>query len=164
MTTVRYCTPEWFSESARLYQANTSLQDELNKLSHKVTFKITAAPDWGITRDILFAFFILHGKLTRLGFIREDEAKIESEFILTASPQEWKKILRGEAKFITDFILGKIVLEQGNRVTMLGVAPYSNAIVKALTAVDLQFPDEMPPDELQEYQGYHQQFRAELDV
>ena len=130
----------------------------------ELSFKIKAEPAWGITRDVLFAFFILHGELTRLGFIREDEAQIESEFILTASPQEWKKILQGDAKFIADFMLGKIVLEQGNRVTVLGVAPYSNAIIKALTAVDLQFPDEMTSEELQEYQRYHEQFRAELDV
>lgn len=164
MDKVRYCTPEWFSETARLYQENTSLQKELSKLSNRVSFKIKALPAWGITQDILFAVFLKHGQLTRLGFISEAEAQTESEYILTASPQEWKKILRGESKFVTDFMLGKIVLDQGSRVGVLTVAPYSNALVKALTAVELQFQDEMTSEELEEYQHYHEQFRAELAV
>lgn len=164
MNRVRYCTPEWLSEAAKRYQENPNLQNELEKLSHKVSFKIKAEPAWGINQDILFACFINQGQLTRLGLLSEKEALTESEFILSATPHEWKKILRGDAKFITDFVLGKIVLEQGNRVAVLGVAPYSNAIIKALTAIELQFPDEMTADELEQYQAYIVEFRASLGV
>jgi hypothetical protein len=61
-------------------------------------------------------------------------------------------------------MLGKITLEQGSKVGVLGVAPYANIFVDALTQVDLQFPDEMSPDELEEFRGYVNEFRSELGV
>jgi putative sterol carrier protein len=164
MASVKYCTPEWFVEAARLYQEDEGLQNDLAKFSYKVCYKIKAEPAWGIDRDIIFGFFIDKGHITCLGFLSPEQAESEGEFILTATPQEWKKILRGESKFVTDFVLGKIVLEKGSKVTVLGVAPYSTPIVKALTKMDIQFPDEMTPEELQEYSAYMQQFRAQLAV
>ena len=82
----------------------------------------------------------------------------------TATPQEWKKILRKENKFLTDFMLGKITLEQGTKVGVLGLAPYANSFVDALTQVELRFPDELTAQELEEYRAYVRDFRARLGV
>jgi putative sterol carrier protein len=65
---------------------------------------------------------------------------------MSATPQEWKKILRKENKFLTDFMLGKIKLERGSKVTVLGLAPHAPTLVEALSEIELQFPDEMSPD------------------
>lgn len=51
-------------------------------------------------------------------------------------------------------MLARIVLEQGSKVSVLQIAPYSNTFVEALTQVELQFPDEMSPEEPSEYRGY----------
>ena len=61
-------------------------------------------------------------------------------------------------------MLGKITLEQGSKVGILGVASHSNTLIDVLTPVALQFPDEMTPDELSKYRSYMQEFRAELGV
>jgi putative sterol carrier protein len=164
MTTVQYCTPEWFTEVSRLYQDNQSLQDDLAKFSYKVSYKIKAEPAWGIEPDIIFAFYVDKGHITSLGFISAEQAAAESEFILTATPQQWKKLLRGETKFVTEFVLGKVILEKGSKVTVLGVAPYSTPLIKTLTLVNLQFQDEMTPVELEQYKAYHKEFRARLGV
>jgi hypothetical protein len=164
MTTVQYCTPEWFSEVSRLYPDNPALQNDLAKFSYKVSYKIKAEPAWGIERDIIFAFFVDKGVITRLEFISAEQAADESEFIMTATPQEWKKLLRKEAKFVSEFVLGKVILDKGSKVTVLGVAPYSVPLIKTLTLVDLQFPDEMTSAELEKYRLYQQEFRTRLGV
>ena len=164
MTTVQYCTPEWFQQVTKLYQDQQALQDDLAKFSYKVSYKIKAEPAWGIEQDIIFAFYVDRGQITCLDFISAEQAAAESEFILTATPQEWKKLLRGESKFVTDFVLGKVILDKGSKVTVLGVAPYSTPLIKTLTLVDLQFPDEMNPAELDQYKAYQQEFRARLGV
>ena len=164
MTTVQYCTPEWFSEVNRLFQDNPALQADLAKFSYKVSYKIKAEPAWGIEQDIIFAFYVDKGQITSLGFISAEQAAEESEFILTATPQEWKKLLRGEAKFVTEFVLGKVILDKGSKVTVLGVAPYSTPLIKTLTLVDLQFPDDMTPDELDQFRAYQKEFRTRLGV
>ncbi len=164
MTVRQYCTPEWLADSADGYPKNPRFQAEFKKLSLKLCFQVNAEPEWGIEKDIYFRAHVDKGELLKLSFIGEAEAFQDSDFILSATPQEWKKILRKESKFVTDFILGKIVLEQGNKVGVLGIAPHSNTFVDTLTQFELQFPDEMTPDELERYRTYQREFRKELGV
>lgn len=164
MTTVRYCTPEWLEASATGYQQDPRFRQEFAKLTTKLCFRIKAEPAWGIGQDIVFAAYVTQGELDKLAFVSEEVAKQEAQYLLSATPQEWKRLLRKDSKFVTEFMLGRIVLEQGSKVGVLQIAPYSNTFVEALTPVDLQFPDEMSPEELSEYGAYVQQFRQELGV
>lgn len=164
MTEVAYCTPEWLEASASIYQSNPQFAKDLEKISTRVCFRVTAEPNWGIDEDIIFGAFIKKGQLEKLAFFNEESAKNEADFILTASPQEWKKILRKENKFVTDFMLGKIILEHGSKVGVLSLAPHSTNLVKALTQVPIKFPDEMSADELAEYRSYLLEFREKLSV
>jgi hypothetical protein len=56
-------------------------------------------------------------------------------------------------------MLGKINLELGTKVGMLGLALYVSDILDCLTQVDLQFPDEMSADELATYRSKMETFR-----
>jgi len=164
MTKCQYCTPEWLEESGRMYRSNPDLEGKLKKISAKVCFRVKAEPAWGIEKDIIFGTFIETGKLTKIAFFGEENAKREAEYIMAATPQEWKKILRKENKFLTDFMLGRIKLEKGNKVTVLGLAPYAPLLVEALTQVQIQFPDEMSGEELTKYRAYMEEFRKNMTV
>lgn len=164
MTTCRYCTPEWLEETVNCYHSSEQPPRGPEKLNTSIAFRVKAEPAWGIERDILFGAVMAKGALEKLGFLAEQDALARYEFIVSATPQEWKKILRRESKFLTDFMLGKIILEHGSKVAMIGLAPYSNVLVDGLTLVDLQFPDEMTPDELQAYRAHQEHFRSELHV
>ena len=164
MTVVRYCTPEWLANAAAGYDQNPRFRQEMARLSTKICFKIKAEPAWGIDEDIIFWAHVDHGELQKLGFVSEEEALRGSDFVLAASPQEWKSILRKDRKFVTDFMLGRITLEHGSKVGVLGVAPYSNTFVDALMQDELQFPDEMTGEELAQFRSDVQQFRVELGV
>lgn len=164
MSVYRYPTPEWLAESARLYPEQPKFKKEFEKLSTKLCFRIKAEPAWSIDEDILFCAFVDKGELLRLSFISEEEAQAEAEFILDATPQEWKSLLRKEKKFVTEFMLGRIGLGQGSKVGVLSIAPHANTFVEALTQVELQFPDEMTPEELQQHRSDIQGFRQRLGV
>ena len=164
MTVVRYCTPEWLQAAAEAYRSNPRFQQELRKLTAKTCFLVRAEPAWGIDKDILFGAFIRQGELEKLDFFSADDAKAQAEFILGATPQEWKKLLRKETKFITDFMLGHVTLEQGSKVGVLAIAPHSNTLVQILTQAELQFPDEMSPEELAAYRADVAAFRQESGV
>ncbi len=159
-----YCTPEWLEESARLYRETPRFQEMLKKVSTRVFYRITAEPEWGIEQDFIFGADVTEGVLNDLRFYSEEEAKEQAEFIMAASPQEWKLILRKEHKFLTDFMLGKIKLEQGSKVGVLGLAPYADAFIAALTQVNLQFQDELEAEQVNEYRTYAAQFREQLGV
>ena len=80
---------------------------------------------------------------------------------MTATPETWKKILRNEREFVTDFIQGKINLELGIKVKMLEIALQVIKIFDFLTQVDLQFPDEMSEHELTSYRSKMETLRRE---
>jgi hypothetical protein len=162
--TVRYCTPDWLEGSTNAYRSQPRFQQELAKLTARLCFRIKAEPAWGIDEDITFCAFVNQGELQELAFFSDEDAKKEADFLLAATPQEWKKILRKESKFVTDFMLGKITLEKGSKVGVLGIAPHSNTFVDALTQIELQYPDEMSPEELADYRSAVKEYRRELDV
>ena len=164
MTKVQYCTPEWLTETAQIYADRPEYKEKLKKLSAKVSYRIKAEREWGIDADILFAAFFNEGDLTRLEFISEADAQNESEFILAATPQEWKRLLRKEGKFVGDFMLGKIKLELGSKVGVLGLAPHSGTLIDWMTQVELQFQDEMEAQEVEAYRSKIAQFRQEMNL
>jgi hypothetical protein len=161
---VRYCTPEWLQASAEAYRSNPEFQQALAKLTVRTCFLVRADPAWGIDKDILFGAFIRQGELEKLDFFSAEGARDQAEFILAATPQEWKRILRKESKFVTDFMLGRVTLEQGSKVGMLAVAPHSGTLVDVLTHAELQFPDEMTPEELAAYRSDVAAFRLASGV
>jgi hypothetical protein len=148
---IRYCTPEWLEESARLYQTSSRFEDDLKRVTTKVFFRITAEPAWGIDADVIFGAEVENGKLLELDFFGEAEARKRADFILSASPQDWKAVLRKSKKFIAEFMMGKISLEEGSKTALLKITPYANHFVDALTQFELQYPDEMTAEELEVY-------------
>ena len=164
MVTCQYCTPQWLEESAKMYRSNPALQEKLKKLSAKMCYRVKADPEWGIDRDIIFGAFFDAGQLMKLAFFNEEDAIKEADYLMAATPQVWKKLLRKERKFVTDFMLGKIKLEHGSKVGVLGVAPHANNVVASLTQLELQFPDELSAEELAKYRSQMEEFRASLGV
>ena len=164
MTACQYCTPQWLEECQKSFESNPEYREKLQKLSAKMCYRVKAEPAWGIDQDIIFGMFVEKGRLTKIAFFSEDDALKEAEYVISATPREWKKILRKENKFVTDFLLGKIKLEHGSKVGVLGVAPHANTVVDLLTQVDLQFPDEMSAEELSTYRANFVKFRADLGV
>jgi hypothetical protein len=77
---------------------------------------------------------------------------------------EWKNILTKKSKFVTDFMLGKIKLDHGSKVGVLGIAPHSNTLVDSLTQVELLWPDEMTAAEVEKYRANMKGFRSKLGV
>lgn len=158
MTTHQFCTPGWLKESARIYKAKPDAKNKLKKLTAKICYRVKSDPDWGISEDIIFCAFLEKGELRTLNFFTEDEAFHETEYLMAATPRAWKRILRKEREFVTDLMLGKIKLELGTKVGMLGLALYVSDILDCLTQFDLQFPDEMSADELTTYRSKMETF------
>lgn len=159
-----YCTPEWLEAFEKAYKANPKFENNLRKLTTTVYFKVLAEPKWGIDQTILFGAVLESGKLIRTEFISEENAKKVADFILSATPMEWKSILTKKTKFVTDFMLGKIKLDHGSKIGILGIAPHSNTLIDAMTQVELRFPDQMTPEEVEQYRAHMKDFRARLGV
>jgi hypothetical protein len=160
MSAIRYCTPEWLEGMRDAFFSNPEYEEKLKKLTTKVGFLIRAEPGWGIEGDIIFCVSLNQGKMEDIGFYSEEYARKNMEFIIAATPQEWKKLLRRESKFLTSFMVGKVTLEHGSRVGMLSLVPHIDTVMDLLTEVDLQFQDEMTEDEVAAYKKELEEYRT----
>lgn len=159
-----YCTPQWLEESSKIYRSTPRFEQALKKVSTNIFYRVSAEPAWGLEADLIFGASVTAGVLNELRFFSEVETKEKAEFIMSATPQEWKLILRKEHKFLTDFMLGRIGLEFGNKVGVLKLAPHADTFIDALTQVNLQFQDELGPQQVEEYRAYVADFRRRLGV
>jgi putative sterol carrier protein len=164
MTTYLYCSPEWLAESANRYPDTPRFQKELENMSIKLGFRIKAESSWGIDKDILFVVYLNRGNLEKLGFLPADIVMQETDYVLSATPQEWKRLLRKDGKFVGDFMTGKIILEKGSKVGILSVAPHSGTLIDALVQVDLQFQDEMTPEQIEQFRKQLTDYRESTGV
>jgi putative sterol carrier protein len=162
--TIRYCSPKWLEESARLYRATDRFENALKKVTTKIFYLIKAEPTWGIDKDILFGAIVEEGKLLEISFYSEAEVQEKADFVLAATPQVWKGILRKDKKFIAEFMMGKVSLESGSKTALLKITPYANHFVDALTQFELQFQDEMTMNEVETYRADLSDFRKEAGV
>lgn len=162
--TIRYCSPEWLEESAKVYRSIPRFEEALKKVTTKIFYRITAEPAWGIEKDIVFGAVVEAGKLLDLNYYSESEAKKTASFILAATPQVWKGIIRKEKKFITEFMLGKVTLEEGSKPGLLKITPYANHFIDALSQFEIQFPDEMSADELEAFRVELSSYRENSGV
>jgi hypothetical protein len=161
MTAHQFCTPGWLKEISGIYAANLCTKDKLKRLTAKICYRVKSDPDWGMGEDIIFGTFFEKGELKMLNFFTEGEAFQEAEYLIAASPETWKEILRKEREFVTDLMLGKMRLELGTKFSMLEMASYLNNIFDFFAEVDLQFPDEMSGDELTTYLSKMESLRRE---
>lgn len=162
--TIQYCTKDWLQESYNHYRETPSFREALKKVTTKVFFRIKADSSWGIDDDFLFGAIINEGELLELRFYSERETKERADFVLSASPQVWKGILRKEKKFIAEFLTGKVTLEFGSKAGLFLITPYANHLVEALTQFEIQFPDEMTAEELETYRTDLNEFREKAGL
>jgi len=164
MQTIIYPSPDWLTASADIYRSTPKFEGSLKKITTRIYMRIKSEPVWGIEGDMIFGAIVENGALLDMGFLPEAEAKARAEFILGATPQEWKKILTKQGKFITEFMLGKIQLEQGNKVALLKIIPHADTFVESLTQVQLRFPDELSEEELDSFRRDLGQYRLEKGI
>jgi hypothetical protein len=128
-------------------------------------YRVKADPAWGINKDVYFCAFFEAGKLNKLELISKEEAN-KAQYLMAATPKVWKSVLTKKSKFLTDFMLGKIKLENGSKVGVLGVAPHATNILDALVpgSMNLVFPDDLSGDDLEEYRDNMVSFRKELGI
>lgn len=165
MSTQYYCTPDWLKESKEYYAENPQSKEKLKKLTADMAYHVKAEPSWGINKDVYFCAFFNAGDLTRLELISKEEAE-KAQYLMAATPTVWKNVLTKKSKFLTDFMLGKIKLEKGSKVGVLGVAPHANNILAALVppSMELVFPDDLSSDEIEKYRDNMVAFRKEIGV
>jgi putative sterol carrier protein len=161
-----YVTPEWIEAVGENYRANPENENKIFKgMSIFLTFRVQADPKFGLDEAIDFGTHVKDGVLQDDSVLmsREDSEK-KADFILTATPTIWKRLIQKEEGFISSFMTGKITLDKGEAPKIIALASKSPALVDAFNKVDTEWPDDMSPQRLEEYKAQVREFRARLGV
>ena len=104
------------------------------------------------------------GKLKEFKHCSKDYAFENADFVLSAAPPAWKRILTKKDKFVGAFMGGRVKLEKGDTVGALALGPHANTLVDVLTQVELKFPDDLTPEDLEAFKKELAQKRVDLGI
>ena len=162
MTTYVYPQPEWPDASVELY--DEGFEKKLASLSGNFGFQIGAEPEWGIEDEIYLSMVLDAGKLIEFKSCSKDYVYDKADYIMGATPQAWKRILTKKDKFVGAFMGGRVKLEKGDTVGALALGPHANTLVDVITQVELKFPDDLAPEELETFKADFAKSRSERGV
>jgi len=163
---IPYATPEWVAAMAENYRANPENQNKTFKgMTIFLTFRIQANPTFGLDEDICFGTHLEDGALQDDStLMSKEDAERKADFILSAPPSVWKRVIQKEEGFVAAFMTGKIKLDKGEAAKIIALAAKSPAVVDAFNKTDTEWPDEMSPQRLEEYKAQVREFRERLGV
>jgi hypothetical protein len=163
---IPYASPEWVSEVGKNYKANPDNQNKTFKgMTIFLSFRILADPKFGIDKDIYFCSNLVNGALQDdSALLSKEDAERKSDFILSAPPEMWKKLIQKEQGFVSSFMTGKIKLDKGSKARIISLASKSGALVESFYKVDTEWPNEMSPQRLEQYKAQVKEFRERLKV
>ena len=163
---IPYASLEWVAQVGKNYKANPDNQNKTFKgMTIFLSFRILADPKFGIEKDIYFCSNLVNGALQDDStLLSEEDAEKKSDFILSAPPEMWKKLIKKEQGFVSSFMTGKIKLDKGSRARIIGLASKSGPLVENFYKVDTEWPDEMSPQRLAEYKAQVNAFREKLKI
>lgn len=163
---IAYATPEWVAAMGENYRANPENATKIFKgMTIFLIFRIQADPKFGLDEDIDFGTHIEDGALQDDSTLmsKEDSEK-KADFILTATPSVWKRVIQKEEGFVAAFMTGKIKLDKGEAPKIISLASKSPAVIDAFNKVETEWPDDMSPQRLEEYKAQVKEFRERLGI
>jgi putative sterol carrier protein len=163
---IPYATPEWLEAVVKNYKDNPENENRIFKgMTIFISFHIQTDPKFGIERDIYFGTRLDNGVLQDdSALMSKEDAEKRSDFILGAPPPTWKRLIKKERGFVNLVMTGKIKIEKGLPPKILSLAPKSPALVECFYKVDTEWPDEMPPERLEQYKAQVKDFREKLGI
>ena len=163
---IPYATPEWVAEVGKNYKANPDNQNKTFKgMTLFLSFRILADSKFGIDKDIYFCSHLVNGALQDdSALLSKGDADKKSDFILSATPEIWKKLIQKRQGFISLVMTAKIKLDKGLAPKLLSLAPKSGPLIEVFNRVDTEWPDEMSPQRLEQYKAQVKTFREKLKI
>jgi len=163
---IPYATPEWVAEVGKNYKANPDNQNKTFKgMTLFLSFRILADSKFGIDKDIYFCSHLVNGALQDdSALLSKEDADKKSDFILSATPEIWKKLIQKRQGFISLVMTAKIKLDKGLAPKLLSLAPKSGPLIEVFNRVDTEWPDEMSPQRLEQYKAQVKEYRDRLKV
>ncbi|MBM4445063.1 MAG: hypothetical protein FJ020_07155 [Chloroflexi bacterium] len=161
-----YVMPEWVDQAGKNYTANPdNAQKTFRGMNIFLTFRVLADPKFGLHNDIYFAMHLENGVLQPDStLVSKADALAKSDFVVSATPDVWKGVIKKQKGFISAFMTAKIKLDKGNPTRMVSLASKSSAVVEAFNNIDTEWPDEMSPQRLHDYESRLAEVRQKLGV
>jgi len=163
---IPYPSPEWVAAMGENYKANPDNQNKIFKgMTIFLTFRVEADPKFALDKDIYFSTHLVNAVLQDDStLISKEDAEKKSDFVLSATPSQWKKVIKKQDGFLSSFMTGKIRLNKGEAPKVIALASKSPAVVDLFNKIPTEWPDEMSPQRFEMYKSQVTEFRKQLKV
>jgi putative sterol carrier protein len=134
MSAVEFPSKEWAEIFCKKINENSNYKSAAKGWKWPLVFKVTQLPDDLLRKypsgNIGIKADLFEGQCNGVEFY-EDASKATADFIISASFENWMKILRGELNPVTAILQGKLKLEKGSMTTLMRYTTAAVELVKS---------------------------------
>ncbi len=144
-------TPEWVSALEQIVQGDDAYKEAGKTWEGSITIHIRANPEIGIDRDIHLLMDLWHGDCRSMRLVPPRVGQAGA-YVITGDYDKWKGVMSGEIDTVRGMMQGKLKLK-GDMATVVRQVAAAKRMVDLVGTVDTRYPDEMSPEEREEYRG-----------
>ncbi len=104
-----------------------------------VAMVVKAEPSLGIDQDMAMWLDVHEGRCRDCKLLPASQAEIEAPFVVVASYEQWKQVIRKEIDPTKALMQGKLKLTKGHMPTMVKYVNASKQLVESTTRVSTKF-------------------------
>lgn len=130
-------SPEWLEAFHEVINASKSYEETAK--TWEGDFYFVVEPEGSITEPVYYYVDLWHGK-SRRAFTVKDESEMQPEFVISAPPRVWKKVIEKKLDPIQGLVMRQLKLK-GNLAKILRAVKAAQELVNCTTKVPTEFPE-----------------------
>lgn len=127
-----------------------------------IVLRIQAKPEIGLEEDLNILLDLYEGKCRSARPVPK-EVSDQAPFIMVGPYEIWKSIVSMEQEALKLVVKGDLKME-GELTKMLRYVGAAKRLTEVAASVDCRFPDELSPEELEEFKVTIKELRGELGI
>lgn len=132
---------DWATAWADALNSSEDYRNAAAKWEGAIVIVMGADSAMGIPEKMAVYVDLWHGECREARVASEEDFEV-APYIISATPENWRSILKGNLDPIHALVGGKLQLEKGNMISMLPYVKAAKELVIIAARVETEFPEE----------------------
>jgi putative sterol carrier protein len=155
-------SPEWVAQYESSVQNDDLYKEAAKDWEGSVVVHVQAAPELGVDEDIYLFMDLWHGDCRSMRLVPKDAGEA-GDFVITGSMERWLQVARKQLDTIKGMMQGKLKLK-GDLPTIVRAVRAAARLVDLIADLNTIYPDELTPEQIEEFRGWIVPLREEFGI
>jgi putative sterol carrier protein len=155
-------TPEWVYKYKQVINKDKEYKKVGKAWDTVMAMGIGAKPEYGVYEDLHLKLCLSAGECTEAKLV-PIEAADEAPYFMSGAYELWQSIVRGEKEALKATIQGEMTL-RGDLAKVMKYVGAAKRLGQLAGSFEAKWPEDLSPEELEEYKTDFNELRAQLGI